>query len=134
VTVDTDRITDWASFHDVFSEALGFPPFYGRSLDAWRDCMDYPDEDDGMKAVVAQADDPIVIKLVHAPSFKSRCPHQWHGIVEAVASLNLERVDAGKIPLLVLAFEPAPPPYVGYGAVDSPEEGGPTLEPGWGVR
>jgi len=55
-----------------------------------------------------------VLVLTDGRSFKQRCPHQWTGIVEVVASLNLERVENGKPPLLVLAFEPGDPPYVGY--------------------
>ena len=35
VRIDTKRIRDWASFHDVFAEALGFPDFYGRNMVAW---------------------------------------------------------------------------------------------------
>lgn len=134
VEIDTARINDWASFHDVFAETLGFPSFYGRSLDAWRDCMSYPDEDDGLKKVLAAGDDPITFVLRDAASFKERCPHQWTGIVEVVASLNLERVAERKPPLLMLAFEPGEPPYVGYGSVEPPEHGGPSLEPGWKVK
>jgi RNAse (barnase) inhibitor barstar len=39
VRIDTTKIRDWASFHEVFSEAFGFPDFYGRNMDAWIDCM-----------------------------------------------------------------------------------------------
>jgi len=39
VQIDASKITDWASFHDCFSEKLGFPGFYGRKMDAWNDCM-----------------------------------------------------------------------------------------------
>ncbi len=39
VTIPTDAIVDWDSFHEVFRTALGFPDFYGRNMDAWIDCM-----------------------------------------------------------------------------------------------
>ncbi len=35
VRIDTNRIVDWNSFHDVFAEAFGFPDFYGRNMNAW---------------------------------------------------------------------------------------------------
>jgi hypothetical protein len=44
VTIPADRITDWESFHSVFKQALGFPDFYGRNMDAWNDCMTYLDD------------------------------------------------------------------------------------------
>ncbi|MGC8001097.1 barstar family protein, partial [Salmonella enterica] len=34
-----DRITDWDSFHTESAAAFGFPDFYGRSMDAWVDCL-----------------------------------------------------------------------------------------------
>jgi hypothetical protein len=39
VMLDTRRILDWNTFHDVFAEAFGFPDFYGRNMNAWIDCM-----------------------------------------------------------------------------------------------
>ena len=39
VEIDTARITDWGTFHDVFAEAFGFPDFCGRNMDAWIDCI-----------------------------------------------------------------------------------------------
>lgn len=44
VSIPADRILDWQSFHDVFAEAMGFPSYYGRNMDAWIDCMTYADE------------------------------------------------------------------------------------------
>jgi RNAse (barnase) inhibitor barstar len=39
VKLDTRRIRDWDTFHDLFAEVFGFPGFYGRNMDAWIDCM-----------------------------------------------------------------------------------------------
>ena len=38
------QITDWETFHDTFAQALGFPGFYGRNMDAWIDCLTSADE------------------------------------------------------------------------------------------
>lgn len=35
VPIPTNQITDWPSFHEVFAEALGFPSFYGKNMNAW---------------------------------------------------------------------------------------------------
>jgi hypothetical protein len=29
VRIPTNKIVDWATFHDVFARELGFPDFYG---------------------------------------------------------------------------------------------------------
>ena len=39
VRIDGDRIVDWDTFHNVFTEAFGFPGFYGRNMNAWIDCL-----------------------------------------------------------------------------------------------
>ncbi len=48
VDVAMAGITDWGTFHDTFAQALGFPDFYGRNMNACIDCLTY--EDDGMTA------------------------------------------------------------------------------------
>ena len=53
VSIPTDRISDWESFHEVFSEVLGFPSFYGRNMDAWIDCLTSADGADGDELVGA---------------------------------------------------------------------------------
>ena len=45
------QINDWDTFQDTFAQALGFPGFYGRNMDAWIDCLTYADEDDGMRGI-----------------------------------------------------------------------------------
>jgi len=35
ITVDCESTVDSESFHSVFSEAFGFPGFYGRNMNAW---------------------------------------------------------------------------------------------------
>jgi RNAse (barnase) inhibitor barstar len=51
VSIPVDLITDWPSFHDVFKQALGFPDFYGRNMNAWIDCLTYLN--DGMTTVLS---------------------------------------------------------------------------------
>jgi len=42
--IETKKITDWDSFYSVFAEAMCFPNFYGRNMNAWIDCMTYFDD------------------------------------------------------------------------------------------
>lgn len=38
-TIDAEKIMDEEMFHDVISETLGFPEWYGKNLDALYDCL-----------------------------------------------------------------------------------------------
>lgn len=46
VRLDSALITDWASFHQLSKEGMGFPDFYGANMKI--DCLTYVDEGDGM--------------------------------------------------------------------------------------
>jgi RNAse (barnase) inhibitor barstar len=64
VKLDTGRITDWNTFHDVFAEVFGFPGFYGRNLNAWIDCMTYLDDPSAeMTTLHAPPDGVLVLHL-----------------------------------------------------------------------
>jgi RNAse (barnase) inhibitor barstar len=103
--IDGDRITDWATFHDVFAEALGFPGFYGRNMDAWIDCMSYIDDPSaGMSTVHINLGDVLSLVVENASSLKERCPEQFNALVECAAFVNWRAVEAGGSPLIALAF------------------------------
>jgi hypothetical protein len=104
VDVSADRITDWESFHNVFAEALGFPDFYGRNMNAWIDCLTYADEDDGMRRFVVAQGDTLTLQIQEARSFASRCPEQYAALVEACAFVNWRRIEAGERAILTLSF------------------------------
>lgn len=40
IKINSSDISDWDSFHNVFSKAFDFPDYYGRNMNAWIDCMD----------------------------------------------------------------------------------------------
>ena len=64
VEVPMSQIRDWDTFHDTFAQRLGFPDFYGRTMDAWIDCLTYADEDDGMRAITAGPGEVLTRHLV----------------------------------------------------------------------
>ncbi len=41
VTLSTEHITDWETFHAECARVFGFPQFYGRNMNAWIDCLSY---------------------------------------------------------------------------------------------
>jgi hypothetical protein len=105
IDIDTDRIHDWKSFHEVFKRAMGFPDFYGRNMDAWIDCMTSVDEpQDGMTSVHAPRGGVLVLSLSNATDLASRCPEIYQAILECTAFVNLRRMEVGEPPVLTLAF------------------------------
>jgi Barstar (barnase inhibitor) len=105
VQLDTRRITDWETFHDVFAEVFGFVDFYGRNMNAWIDCMTYLDDPAaGMTRVHAPAGGVLVLQLEHVADFARRCPEQYAAIVECAAFVNYRRNDLGNTAVLALSF------------------------------
>jgi RNAse (barnase) inhibitor barstar len=105
VIIPTKRITDWASFHAVFAEIMGFPDFYGRNMNAWIDCMTSLDSpDDGMSKVHSSPHDMIVLHLADVDDFRSRCRELYDAIVEGSAFVNFRKLDMGEPAVLALSF------------------------------
>jgi hypothetical protein len=103
VDIPADRITDWESFHDIFTEALGFPSFYGRNMDAWIDCMAYADApQDGMLKQAVSPGDLLTLKIDNAADFARRCPQQFESLIDCTAFVNYQRTEVGKSPVLSL--------------------------------
>jgi RNAse (barnase) inhibitor barstar len=105
VQIDTQLIKDWESFHDVFSETFGFFKFYGRSMDAWIDCMSSLDAPEtGMSNVHAPLGRVVVVQLENVKDFSVRCPEQYAAIVECSAFVNYRRILTDQEPVLALSF------------------------------
>jgi len=103
VTIPTDRITDWDSFHSVFKEVLGFPDFYGRNMNAWIDCMTYLDEPpSGMTNVSVAKGDLLTLRIDNAADFQKRCPELYAALIESTAFVNYRRIEVGEEPVLTL--------------------------------
>ena len=110
VRIDTRKITDWPSFHATFAEAMGFPSFYGRNMNAWIDCMTSLDEPaHGMTSVHAPPGGVLVLQLGHVDEFAMRCPEQYAALLEGTAFVNWRRVEIGQEAVLTLSFCKTPP-------------------------
>ena len=109
VKLDTRRIVDWDSFHEVFSEVFGFPDFYGRNMNAWIDCMSYLDDPPaGMTSVHVSPGDLLVLQLEDVDSFARRCAEQYEAIIECTAFVNWRRIEQGEMAVLALSFHKSP--------------------------
>ena len=109
VRIDADRIVDWASFHEVFAEAFGFPKFYGKNMDAWIDCLSYLDDPNaGMTSIHVESGRVLSLVVEHASEFKTRCPEQFAALVECAGFVNWRVMEQNGqfpgAPLLALAF------------------------------
>lgn len=105
VRIDTQAITDWASFHHVFAEVLGFPELYGRNMDAWIDCISSLDAPTaGMTRLHVQPGEVLTLQLDHVRDFAVRCPEQYTAAIECSAFVNWRRAEAGEPSLVALAF------------------------------
>ena len=104
VEIDCDLISEWDSFHSVFADALGFPDFYRRNMNAWVDCMTSLDApEDGMTSVHAPDGGCLVLSLLNFRSLASRQPEIHAAIVESTAFVNFRRIEVDDPPILVLS-------------------------------
>ena len=108
VNIDGSQLSDWAAFHDVFAELLGFPDFYGRNMDAWIDCMtSLASPDDGLTSVHGSSTDPVVLHIQNASSVPSDL---LDALSECAAFVNWRRIEVGEPAILALSFWRSQPP------------------------
>lgn len=103
--IDANLISDEESFHTVFSDAFGFPDFYGRNMDAWIDCMGYLDDPaEEMSSIHVVPGQTLGLVIENSRSLKQRCPAIFDALVECTAFVNWRCSERGKSPLLALAM------------------------------
>ncbi|HEX8830702.1 MAG TPA: barstar family protein [Longimicrobium sp.] len=102
VRLETSRIVDWATFHEVCAATFGFPGFYGRNMDAWIDCMTYLD--DGMSRFNLPPGEMLMIEVAGFEDFQARLPELARALTECCAFVNRRNADAGEPPRLALVL------------------------------
>lgn len=106
VTINTDLITEWNSFHDIFKITFGFPDFYGRNMDAWIDCMtDIDNKASGMTRVWTNKADTLVIELTNSRQFKERCPDIYIALLECAAFVNFSKIEDKGQAMIAIALD-----------------------------
>lgn len=90
----------------MFDQALGFPRFYGRNMNAWIDCLTNADDtESGMIANPVESGDLLTLAIADAAEFKQRCPEQFDALIECTAFVNYRRREVGDGPVLALLID-----------------------------
>lgn len=105
----SNELRDWASFHEASAEKFGFPDYYGRSRDAWIDCMRGGELEPGNPADDASID-ILVVEFPNSHGVSGEMKDVCEFLYSGFASVNQFRCKWGRRPLFLLA--------------DSPETGG----------
>ncbi|MBC7573551.1 MAG: barstar family protein [Herminiimonas sp.] len=100
VTLDGAAMTDWAAFHDASQAVFGFPEFYGRSMDAWIDCLSYLRDDDGMSAIRLGPDEVLDIEIANSAAWRAAQPDMLEEVLYCIAGINERYEDYGEPPAL----------------------------------
>jgi len=104
VAIAGDRITGWDSFHDLFADALAFPAWYGRNMNAWIDLMTYLDEDHATTGRFVAPGETVTISLTGAKALRERHPERYDALIECASFVNWRRIESGGHAYLCLAF------------------------------
>ena len=92
VKVNSGKIKDWKTFHDVFSNTFNFPSYYGRNINAWIDCMD------------ELTTELTVIELGDCRQLKETHPEIIDVINSCSAFVNYRRTEAQENPVLIISM------------------------------
>ncbi len=90
-TIDGARITDWASFHAEFQREMGFFDGYGRSMNAWIDCMTDMYTNGEYKSLTKydlNDGDRFTLRILHTREFQSKCPEIFEAFIKSSAFAN----------------------------------------------
>ncbi len=87
-------ISNWDSFHDVFTKEFNFPDYYGRNMDAWNDCM----SDLGAEGEI------VSILIENVTELKQRNPGIFEALVSCSAFVNYRFTTEGSSPLIALSY------------------------------
>lgn len=90
--INTRRITNWKTFHNVFIKEFGFLDYYGRNMNAWIDCMD--------DFLV----ESVVIDLGNCNELKENNPDILEAILECSAFINHRRTVEGENSFIIISM------------------------------
>ena len=104
VQLDGALIADWNDFHTACADAFGFPDFYGRTMDAWIDCLSYLRDDENMTCFRLKPDETLQITVIHADTLRKNAPDLLEEVTFCVEGINDRYADYGEKPALVLTL------------------------------
>ncbi|MEJ7807233.1 MAG: barstar family protein [Telluria sp.] len=97
-------IGDWDTFHGECQKAFGFPDTYGRTMDAWVDCLSYLRDEDGMTRYRLKPNEVLEIVVKDAAAMRERAPDLLEEMTFCVAGINERYEDYGEKPALALVL------------------------------
>jgi RNAse (barnase) inhibitor barstar len=103
--LNSDRITDFDSFHEECSRVFGFPNFYGRNMNAWIDCMSSLRDDDDMTTILLEPHEFLHIEVPEAETLRERVPEVFAAFTDCTAFVNRRFTSAGTLPAIALVLE-----------------------------
>lgn len=78
VFLDGEKIGSNAAMHRVFAEALGFPEYYGKNLDALHDLL-------------TETPEPLTVIAVNTEALQAHISRSWNGFLRLMNDLAEER-------------------------------------------
>ena len=108
VRLNSEAIVDKRSFHQIFSDLMGFPDFYGANMDAWIDCMsdisspEYPGG--GMTRLTLTRNEILVIEIPETAAFWKRVPGVVEDLIICTAFVNQRYIQQAGVPVIALMF------------------------------
>jgi len=102
VRINGAVITDWDSFHTECQNAFGFPGFYGRTMDAWVDCLSYLRDDDTMSVFRLKPDETLKIEVQDADLLRKHASDILEEMAFCIGGINERYEDYGEKPALEL--------------------------------
>jgi len=97
-------ILGWDSFHSECQRAFGFPETYGKTIDAWVDCLSYLRDADGMTKFRLKPNEILEIIVKDAAAMRERVPDLLEEMTFCVAGINERYEDYGEKPALALVL------------------------------
>ncbi|MDO4615751.1 MAG: barstar family protein [Lachnospiraceae bacterium] len=77
IIIDGSCMESMSQIHDLFSETLDFPEWYGRNLDALHDCL-------------TELNEPLTIELKHAEQLKEQLHHRAERLIRMLQHASQE--------------------------------------------
>ena len=102
VTLETEQIYDWGTFHNQSAKAFGFPVFYGKNMNAWIDCLTYLPDGDGMSQFTLAPSEKLFIRLTNFREFSKAQTEICLEFLDCIASINQRYIANEDIPRLVI--------------------------------
>lgn len=105
VKLDGALIKDWDAFHSECQREFGFPESYGRTMDAWVDCMSYLRDDEAMSKFHLAENEVLEIAIANSAALKQNQPEILDELTFCVEAINDRYADYGEKPALKLLLQ-----------------------------